>query len=303
MSAAEFSPEAIPHSCTLQRVQSVSWAPRAQLCKPTAGSSSVPVRLGTWGPAAVCTRAHACPYHADTQGLAMMPAPVSGAPWAGIGTSGAQPPFAALLASQVNRVLMLSPHSAEGAATLDPINKYTFHTSLKPVIPLWTEEPARDFVLIRGMLRAALPSACPASAARGGGCLQCSQPSLPQQQPHGPAGAGGGGLGVPTTTPLLLRGSQRDQRPQPWPGSHRPLALAHLLPACDNVPGGCALSRQRGFIFKQLAEILPAPPAKRARRLCSGDAGSAGAVLPAVRRSVPTAMPRVERAERLTGTL
>lgn len=32
---------------------------------------------------------------------------------------------------------MLSFHSAEGTAILDPINTYTFYTALKSVIRLW----------------------------------------------------------------------------------------------------------------------------------------------------------------------
>lgn len=291
MSAAEFSPAAIPHSCTLQRVPSVLWAPGHSSTNPQQAAAACTQGRGR-GALQLC--AHPCRY----SGACCDAGACFGSP---LGPASAQavlsPPFAALLASRVNHVLMLSPRSAEGAATLDPINKYTFHTALKPVIPLCMEGPTRDLVLIRGMLRAALPSLSGTGGATNDAPSPASCSSSPTAQPKQEMG----GLSVPTTTPLLLRGSQRDQRPQPWPGSHRPLALAPLLPACGGVPGGCVLSRQRGFIFKQLAEILPAPPAE-GRGGCAP--GMRAALGPCCQRrgAVPTAMPCVERAERLPGT-
>lgn len=66
----------------------------------------------------------------------MTQVPGPGAQRAGVRKVPAKPPFPTLLASLVSHLLMLSLDSMEGAATVDPINKYTFSTSLKSVISL-----------------------------------------------------------------------------------------------------------------------------------------------------------------------
>lgn len=242
MSAAEFSPAAIPHSCTLQRVPSVLWAPGHSSTNAQQAAAACPQGRGR-GALQLC--AHPCRY----SGACCDSGACFGSP---LGPASAQavlsPPFAALLASRVNHVLMLSPRSAEGAATLDPINKYTFHTALKPVIPLCMEGPTRDLVLIRGMLRAALPSACPASAAQGGPLMM-----LPAQPPAAAAPQPSrnrrwGGSVCPRPPPCCCGGASGISSHNHGPG---PTAPWPWLPSCRRA-AACqvaACCRGKGDLF------------------------------------------------------
>lgn len=197
-------------------------------------------RPGLWGPAAVCT-----PVPCRYSGACCDAGACFGSP---LGPASAQavlsPPFAALLASWVNHVLMLSPRSAEGAATLDPINKYTFHTALKPVIPLCMEGPTRDLVLIRGMLRAALPSLSGTGGATNDAPSPASCSSSPTAQPKQEVG----GSVCPRPPPCCCRGASGISGHNHGPG---PTAPWPWLPSCRRA-AACqvaACCRGKGDLF------------------------------------------------------